>query len=56
MTRLLLFNKPYGVLCASSAPRRGGSWNLAGLAPAEWREISLGAPPRGQRRLRRRPK
>lgn len=33
-----------------------GSWNLAGLAPAEWREISLGALPRGQPQLRHRSK
>jgi 23S rRNA pseudouridine2457 synthase len=33
-----------------------GIWDLAGLAPGEWREIALADPPRGQSRMQRRPK
>lgn len=44
--QLLLFNKPFGVLCQfrGGVRWRVGHWRLAGLQPGQWRSV---APPAG---------
>ena len=58
MARLILFNKPYGVLSQFTVighPTlrliRGGigDWTLDGLAPGQWRELTVAAPVRQRR-------
>jgi len=59
MARLILFNKPHGVLSqftdAAGRPTlrlirgRIGDWTLDGLAPGQWRELTVAAPVRQRR-------